>query len=141
MMNSGNEGNSQSEESDELNKPNRTGLSRVLWAGYYSMRGLSAACRNEAAFRQELGLLLFLFPLAFWVGETVEQQILLIAPCFLVIVVELLNSAIEAVVDRIGAERHVLSGQAKDMGSAAVFCSLLLVCLSWGLIGWNRFFS
>ncbi len=125
----------------EMTKPGRKGLSRVLWAAYYSYRGICSALKNEAAFRQELALMMLLLPLAFWLGETVEQQLLLIGPCVLVVVVELLNSAIEAVVDRIGAERHVLSGQAKDMGSAAVFFSLLLVVLSWGLIGWNRFFS
>jgi diacylglycerol kinase (ATP) len=69
------------------------------------------------------------------------QYIALIAPLFLVVIVELLNSAIEAVVDRIGTEHHNLSGQAKDMGSAAVFFALGLVILSWGLIGWQRFFS
>ncbi len=83
--------------------------------------------------------MLFMMPFAFWLGETAEQQILLIAPCFLVLIVELINSAIEAVVDRIGSEMHELSGQAKDMGSAAVLLSLLLVILSWGLIAWHRF--
>lgn len=126
---------------NEMSKPGRKGIQRVLWAAYYSYRGIRSAIQNEAAFRQELALMLFLIPLAFWLGETVEQQILLIGPCVLVVVVELLNSAIEAVVDRIGSERHVLSGQAKDMGSAAVFFSLLLVVVSWGLIGWNRFFG
>lgn len=125
----------------EMTKPGRTGLKRIIWAGYYSYQGLRSAVKNEAAFRQELILMLILIPLAFWLGETVEQQLLLIGPCVLVVVVELLNSAIEAVVDRIGSERHVLSGQAKDMGSAAVLLSLLLVALSWGLIGWNRFFA
>ncbi|WP_458778488.1 diacylglycerol kinase [Desulforhopalus sp. 52FAK] len=124
-----------------MTKPGRTGLKRVFWAGYYSYRGIRAALKNEAAFRQELALMLILFPLAFWLGETVEQQLLLIGPCVLVVVVELINSAIEAVVDRIGSERHVLSGQAKDMGSAAVFFSLSLVVISWGLIGWSRFFT
>ena len=83
--------------------------------------------------------MLILIPLAFWLGETVEEQLLLIGPCILVVVAELINSAIEAVVDRIGPERHVLSGQAKDMGSAAVFFCLILVVVSWGLIGWDRF--
>lgn len=124
---------------EEMTKPGRRGLKRVLWAGYYSYRGICSALKNEAAFRQELALMLILIPLAFWLGETVEQQLLLIGPCVLVVVVELLNSAIEAVVDRIGSERHVLSGQAKDMGSAAVLLSLLLVAVSWGLIVWNRF--
>ena len=124
---------------EAMTKPGRKGLERVLWAGYYSYRGIRSALKNEAAFRQELALMLILIPLAFWLGETVEQQLLLIGPCVLVVVVELVNSAIEAVVDRIGSERHVLSGQAKDMGSAAVFCSLSLVVISWGLIAWNRF--
>jgi len=124
---------------EEMTKPGRTGLKRVLWAGYYSYRGIRSAFKNEAAFRQELTLMLILLPFAFWLGETVEQQLLLIGPCVLVVVVELINSAIEAVVDRIGPERHVLSGQAKDMGSAAVLLSMLLVVVSWGLIGWNRF--
>lgn len=83
--------------------------------------------------------MLIMLPFAFWLGETVEQHILLISPCILVIVVELINSAIETVVDRIGSEMHELSGRAKDMGSAAVLFSLLLVLLSWGLIAWHRF--
>lgn len=125
----------------EMSKPGRKGLQRIFWATHYSYRGIRSAWENEAAFRQESVLMLVLIPLAFWLGETVEQQLLLIGPCVLVVVVELINSAIEAVVDRIGSERHVLSGQAKDMGSAAVFFCLLLVVVSWGLIGWDRFFS
>ncbi len=116
----------------------KRGIERIIWATCYSYRGIRAAIQNEAAFRQEFCLLLLLVPLAFWLGESVEQRILLIAPCLLVLVVELLNSAIEAVVDRIGPERHELSGRAKDMGSAAVFLSLLLVILTWGLIIWER---
>lgn len=122
-----------------MNKPDRSGLKRIMWAGYYSYRGILAAWRHEAAFRQELVLMLFMLPFAFWLGETVEQQILLIAPCIVVLFVELINSAIEAVVDRIGSEMHELSGRAKDLGSAAVLLSLLLVVLSWGLIAWRRF--
>lgn len=124
-----------------MSKPGRKGVQRIFWAGYYSYRGIRSALKNEAAFRQEFVLILVLIPLAFWLGETVEQRLLLIGPCVLVVVVELVNSAIEAVVDRIGSERHVLSGQAKDMGSAAVFFSLVLVVISWGLIGWDRFCS
>ncbi len=122
-----------------MNKPKRSGLKRIMWAGFYSYRGIFAAWRHETAFRQELVLTLFMLPFAFWLGETGEQQILLIAPCFLVLIVELINSAIEAVVDRIGSEMHELSGRAKDLGSAAVLLSLLLVVLSWGLIAWHRF--
>lgn len=125
----------------EMSKPGRKGVQRIFWAGYYSYRGIRSALKNEAAFRQEFVLILVLIPLAFWLGETVEHRLLLIGPCVLVVVVELVNSAIEAVVDRIGSERHVLSGQAKDMGSAAVFFSLVLVVISWGLIGWDRFCS
>ena len=124
----------------EMSKPGRKGIQRVFWAAYYSYRGIRSAVENEAAFRQECVLMLFLIPLAFWLGETVEQRLLLIGPCILVVVVELINSAIEAVVDRIGSERHVLSGQAKDMGSAAVFFSLCLVIVSYAMIAWNRFF-
>lgn len=83
--------------------------------------------------------MLLLLPAAFWLGTNVEQRLLLITPCILVITAELLNSAIEAVVDRIGPEMHELSGQAKDMASAAVFFSLMLVLLSWGMIAWQRF--
>lgn len=122
-----------------MNKPGRSGLSRIYWAAHYSWRGVKAAWKNEAAFRQEFSLMIILLPVACWLGTTVEQRLLLIAPCFLVIVTELLNSAIEAAVDRIGPERHELSGQAKDMGSAAVFFSLMLVLLNWGFVAWQRF--
>ena len=122
-----------------MDQPARKGIKRIVWATYYSYKGIIAAYRNEAAFRQELTVMLLLLPVAFWLGETAVQHILLIAPCLLVIIVELLNSAIEAIVDRIGPEMHELSGRAKDMGSAAVLFSLALVILSWGLIAWHRF--
>lgn len=124
---------------DTMNKPRRTGLSRIFWAAQYSALGLKAAWKNEAAFRQELSLMLLLVPAAFWLGQNTEQYILLIGSCMIVVIVELLNSAIESAVDRIGPERHILSGQAKDMGSAAVLFSLLLVLFSWGMIAWDRF--
>jgi diacylglycerol kinase (ATP) len=122
-----------------MNKKKRKGIKRIMLASYYSYRGIVAACRHEAAFRQELILMFLMLPFAFWLGETPLQYILLIAPCILVIIVELINSAIEAIVDRIGSEMHELSGRAKDMGSAAVFFSLVLVILSWGFIAWHRF--
>ncbi|OEU55898.1 MAG: diacylglycerol kinase [Desulfobulbaceae bacterium S3730MH12] len=122
-----------------MNKPERSGPKRIIRACYYSCRGIFAAWRHEAAFRQELILMLIMLPFAFWLGETVEQQILLIVPCIVVLIVELINSAIEAVVDRIGSEMHELSGRAKDLGSAAVLLSILLVILSWGLIAWDQF--
>lgn len=119
-------------------KPGTTGLTRILHATGYSMKGLRSAWLNEAAFRQELLLIVFLMPLAFWVGDTLEQILLLICIGWLVVIVEILNSAVEAVVDRIGAERHELSGRAKDLGSAAVFICLMLNLVVWGaLIGRN----
>jgi diacylglycerol kinase (ATP) len=121
------------------NKPGRTGLSRIFWATHYSWLGIKAAWKNEAAFRQELCLMLIMVPAAFWLGQTAVERVLLIAACLVVVIVELLNSAIEAVVDRIGTEMHPLSGQAKDMGSSAVFFALMLVLVTWGLIAWQRF--
>ena len=93
-----------------------------------------SAWQHEAAVRQELVCALFLIPLAVYLGNTKLDRLLLIGSVLLVILVELLNSAIEAVVDRIGSESHELSGRAKDMGSAAVFVALLLVVLTWGVI-------
>ena len=121
------------------NKPNRTGISRIIWANKYSWQGMQAAWRNEAAFRQELVLMAFMLPTAFWLGQTAVERIALIIPLFIVVITELLNSAIEAVVDRVGAEKHTLSGQAKDMGSAAVFFSLVTVAITWSLVVIQRF--
>nr|WP_276560373.1 diacylglycerol kinase [Aeromonas salmonicida] len=106
------------------------------------MKGLKSAWVNEAAFRQELMLILMLMPLAFWLGDSLNQILLLVAISWLVVIVEVLNSAIEAVVDRVGSEHHELSGRAKDLGSAAVFIALALNALVWGalvgrnLLGW-----
>ncbi|KXU80486.1 MULTISPECIES: diacylglycerol kinase [Aeromonas] len=123
-------------------KPGATGVTRIIKATGYSMKGLKSAWINEAAFRQELMLILLLMPLTFWVGETLNQILLLVVISWLVVIVEVLNSAIEAVVDRIGSEHHELSGRAKDLGSAAVFIALALNALVWGalvgrnLLGW-----
>jgi diacylglycerol kinase (ATP) len=105
----------------------------------YSALGLSAAWKNEAAFRQELLLVMVLLPVAVWLGQTGLERAVLIGCLFIVLIVELLNSAIEAAVDRHGHELHELSGRAKDMGSAAVFMSLLLLAIVWGLIAAQRF--
>lgn len=110
------------------------GLRRIVKAAGYSLLGLQAAWRSEAAFRQEVLLTAILLPVALLVGKNGVERALLIAVCLLVVVVELLNSAIEAVVDRIGAERHPLAGAAKDLGSAAVFVSLVMVVLVWVLV-------
>jgi diacylglycerol kinase (ATP) len=115
-----------------------TGFRRLVNATLFSIAGLRAAWRNEAAFRQECALAAVLTPAAFWVGQTAVERSLLIGTCWLVLVVELLNSAVEAVVDRVGTDHHKLSGRAKDLGSAAVFVSLALTALVWGLILWEQ---
>lgn len=120
-------------------KPGATGIKRIIDATGYSWKGLSAAFKNESAFRQELALCIMLVPLAFWLGKTGVEFSLLLGSLFLVLIVEILNSAIEAVVDRSGDEFHELSGRAKDMGSAAVMLALLNVIMIWGLIGYDRF--
>lgn len=124
-----------------VGKPGNTGIGRIIRAAKYSSQGLAAAWRHEAAFRQELALTLVLLPAAMWLGQSALERVLLIGVCVLVLIVELLNSAIEAAVDRHGDEHHNLSGQAKDMGSAAVLLSLLLVALVWSVIAWQRFLT
>ena len=120
-------------------KPGKTGIKRIFAAAAYSLQGILYAWKNEAAFRQECCLAVVLLPLAFFVGENSTQIALLILPVFLVLIVELINSAIEAVVDRIGDEVHILSGAAKDIGSAAVFVCLLLLFIVWGIVLLERF--
>jgi diacylglycerol kinase (ATP) len=119
---------------DALSLKGRTGLRRILDAGGYSLMGLQAAYRCEAAFRQLLLLNVVLLPLACLVDVTRSERVLLIIVPMLGLIVELLNSAIEATVDRISLSLHPLSKQAKDMGSAAQFIALALVAVTWGLI-------
>ncbi len=113
-----------------------TGIRRIVLAGGYSLAGIRAALRHEAAFRQEAALAVIMVIVALLMPVVVTQRVLLIASVVLVMIVELLNSAIEAVVDRIGSEHHELSGRAKDMGSAAVLISLLLTLYVWIEILW-----
>ena len=115
-------------------KPANTGIRRILRATKFSSQGLAAAWKNEAAFRQELLLVVVLLPVALWLGQTALERAVLIGSLFIVVIVELINSAIEAAIDRHGDELHELSGRAKDMGSAAVLISLLMVAVVWGLI-------
>ena len=111
-----------------------TGFTRLVKACQYSWQGLRAAYRHEEAFRQELWLSIVLIPLGFWLGQTGIERALLIGSVIMLLLVEILNSAIEAVVDRIGDEQHELSGRAKDMGSAAVAIAIGLIVVVWGLI-------
>lgn len=118
---------------------NNHGIKRIIRATGFSMKGLKAAWTHEAAFRQELMLAIIMLPIALIVDVTSIEKLFLILTLFIVIIVELLNSAIEAVVDRVGDEIHVLSGQAKDIASAAVFMSLVLCGLSWVIILAGRY--
>ena len=112
----------------------RTGLRRIVNAFFYSLAGLRAAWRHEAAFRQEVVLAGVLLPIAFAVPMPGVERALLAASVLLVLVVELLNSAVESVVDRISADHHPLAGRAKDIGSAAVLVALLLACVVWACV-------
>ena len=115
-------------------KPGKTGITRIIHAFGYSMQGIRAAFKHEAAFRQEILLAIVLIPLAFFITQDAVKLVLLISTPLLVLVVDILNSAIEAVVDRFGEEHHELSGRAKDMGSAAVAISLVILAVVWGFI-------
>lgn len=110
------------------------GFTRIVRAFGYSLQGLSAALRHEAAFRQELMLAVVLLPLGLWLGDGGVEKALLAGSWVLVMIVELLNSAVEATVDRFGPEHHELSGRAKDIGSAAVLLSIGLAMLIWASI-------
>lgn len=122
-----------------MGKPGKTGIARVIDAFGYSMKGLAAAWKFEAAFRQEVVLGLILIPAAFWLAQTHIELILLLSTVFWVWMAELANSSVEAVVDRTGSERHELSGRAKDIGSALVFVSLVLLGIVWSIVAYHRF--
>lgn len=117
-----------------MGKPGNTGITRIIKAAGYSWAGLCAAFKHEAAFRQELALSIILIPTGIWLGQSGIERALLIGCVLLVLIVELVNSAIEAVVDRSGTERHELAGRAKDIGSAAVLVALLNVIVVWLLV-------
>lgn len=110
------------------------GPGRILKATRWSLQGLAAAWLHESSFRLEVYLFVVLAPLALWLGADGIERALLVAPMLLVMAAELLNSAVEAVIERYGAEHHELAGRAKDMGSAAVFVLMLNVLLCWGLV-------
>lgn len=115
-------------------KPGQTGLKRIYNATFYSAKGLKAAFKHEAAVRQEVALFVCAAIIVFWLDLSSTERVLMLGSVILVLIVELLNSAIEAVVDRIGVEQHELSGRAKDIGSAAVMVALLLAAFTWSTL-------
>ena len=127
--------------SAELREGGRpTGLNRLVLATLNSFRGIANCYRNESAFRQEVWAACILVPAGLWLGQTGIERLLLVGAVLLLMLVELLNSAVEVLVDRISTERHPLSGYAKDLGSAAVFFALVLLFSTWALVLWDRLF-
>jgi diacylglycerol kinase (ATP) len=122
-----------------LDRPKPSGIRRLWSAFVNSWQGFKGAFRAEAAFRQEVALAVVLVPLGFWLGVTPVEKAMLVSSVLLVLIVELLNTGIEAVVDRIGPERHELSGLAKDVGSSAVLLSFVLLISVWGSILLGRY--
>lgn len=117
-------------------KPQKTGLTRIIKAFGYSCQGLAAAWKHEAAFRQETLLAIVAVPLGLWLGKNGPEKALLAGSVLLVMVVELLNSGLEAIVDRASPEQHELAKRAKDAGSAAVLVMLVVALLTWAVILW-----
>lgn len=111
-----------------------TGITRIIKAGVFSWQGFKAAYKHEEAFRQEFWLAIVLIPVGLFVGENGVEKALLVSSVLLLMLVEIINSSIEAVVDRFGSELHELSGRAKDMGSAAVFLAVVILLVIWGLV-------
>jgi diacylglycerol kinase (ATP) len=111
-----------------------TGATRLAKAFGNTWKGLVGCWREEEAFRQECVGALLVLPAGIWIGHTGVERVVLVAPMFLILIVELLNSAVETAIDRIGTERHALSGLAKDLGSAAVFVSFVLLAVTWVLV-------
>ncbi|MBT8073115.1 MAG: diacylglycerol kinase [Xanthomonadales bacterium] len=122
-------------------KPGLTGITRIIAATRNSFRGIRDAWIHESAFRQDVSLSLVLFVLSFFLAATIVEWLVLILPLFLLIIVEILNSAIENTVDRFGGEHHLLSGRAKDMGSAAVLFCLVLIAIVWLSMIWSKYFA
>ena len=122
-----------------INKPNGLGFRRILKATKCSIKGFKAAYQEEPAVRSELALGLILLPLSFWLAQSLQHWVILVVSFLFLLIVELLNSAIEALTDRVGIEYHVLSGRAKDIASAAVSLALLILLIVWGVAGYEKF--
>ena len=124
-----------------MGKATESVLGHIGNAFIWSATGIKSAWKNELAFRVEAIIITILIPLGIWLGKSAAERALLIASCLLVLIIELLNSALEAVVDRIGTEHNELSGRAKDMGSAAAFIAMLTAGIVWALIAYERFWG
>ena len=124
-----------------MGKPGNTGITRIIKAFGFSMQGLRASWKHESAFRQETMLAIILSPLAFWLARTPAELMILLMTLFIVVITEVLNSAVEAVVDRVSDDHHKLAGRAKDMASAAVFLSLVMTVIVWGVLLFDRFLA
>lgn len=114
--------------------PDNTGIKRIINAFFFSMHGFAACFRTEEAFRQEVYLAVIMIPLGLWLGGTGLEKVALVGSVMLVLIVEILNTAVERAIDRISFEKHELSKEAKDMGSAAVFLSLVLCGFTWAVV-------
>lgn len=120
--------------------PNNTGLRRLVNAFKFSLAGFKACFRTEEAFRQEIYLTALMVPAAFWIGDTNVEQIVLLGSVVLVLITEMINTAIERAIDRISYDKHELSKEAKDMGSAIVFMALVFCGFTWVMIAIPKFF-
>jgi diacylglycerol kinase (ATP) len=124
-----------------MNSKDETVILHIAKAVVWSMAGIKAAWKQELAFRTQVTVIAIMLPFGVWLGRNVVEWALLFGSCMLVLITELLNSALETVVDRISQEHHELSGQAKDMGSAAAFFSMTTAGVIWGLIAFGRFWG
>ena len=122
-----------------MGKAKESVLRHIGKAFVWSAAGIETAWKNELAFRVEAIIVITMMPVGIWLGRSAAERALLVGSCLLILIIELLNSAIEAVVDRVGTEHHELSGRAKDMGSAAAFFSMLTAAIIWALIVYERF--
>ena len=120
---------------------NESVMRHIVNAFIWSMAGIKAAWKHELAFRSQVVVIAIMLPIGFWLGRTALEWALLLGSCMLVLITELLNSALETIVDRVGLEPHELSGRAKDLGSAAAFFSMLTAAVIWGLIAYQRFMA
>ena len=120
--------------------PDNTGIKRIINAFFFSLHGFKACFRTEEAFQQEVYLAVLMIPIGFWLGDGALEKIALIGAVMLVLIVEILNTAVERAIDRISFEKHELSKEAKDMGSAAVFLSLIFCGFVWAMILGPKFF-